>query len=113
MASSNEAELIRANLAKTGLEGQFDVLLSTSQVARGKPAPDVFLEAARQLGLRPEECYVFEDGINGVKAGIAAGCRTIMIPDLIEPTEEIVGRCAGIYPSLLDALEALRAEGPR
>ena len=113
VASSSEAELIRANLAKTGLEGQFDVLLSTSQVARGKPAPDVFLEAARQLGLRPEECYVFEDGINGVKAGIAAGCRTIMIPDLIEPTEEIMGRCAGIYPSLLDALDAIRTEGPR
>lgn len=56
VASSSEAELIRANLAKTGLEGQFDVLLSTSQVARGKPAPDVFLEAARQLGLRPEGC---------------------------------------------------------
>ena len=60
-----------------------------------------------------KDSVYIEDGINGVKAGIAAGCRTIMIPDLIEPTEEIMGRCAGIYPSLLDALDAIRTEGPR
>ena len=110
VASSSEPELIRANLEKTGLEGYFDVLLSTSQVARGKPAPDVFLRAAEELGLGPEECYVFEDGVNGVKAGIAADCRTYMIPDLIEPTAEIRERCAGVYPSLLDVLELLKAQ---
>lgn len=110
VASSSEPELIRANLSKTGLEGCFDVLLSTSQVARGKPAPDVFLEAARKLGLEPEECYVFEDGINGVKAGIAAGCHTYMIPDMIEPTAEILEQCEGVYPSLLDLLELLKTK---
>lgn len=110
VASSSEPELIRANLSKTGLEGCFDVLLSTSQVTRGKPAPDVFLEAARKLGLEPEECYVFEDGINGVKAGIAAGCHTYMIPDMIEPTAEILEQCEGVYPSLLDLLELLKTK---
>lgn len=108
VASSSEAELIRANLTKTGLAGQFDVLLSTSQVARGKPVPDVFLEAARRLGLAPGECYVFEDGINGVKAGIAAGCHTYMIPDMIPPTQEIREQCDGVFPSLLVLLEFLK-----
>ena len=105
VASSSEPELIRANLSKTGLEGQFDVLLSTSQVARGKPAPDVFLEAARRLGFMPEECFVFEDGINGVKAGIAAGCHTYIIPDILEPTAEILEQSDGVFPSLSDLLE--------
>ena len=52
---------------------------------------------------------MFEDGINGVEAGIAAGCATVMIPDLFSPTEELRANCAGIFSSLLEAKEAIEA----
>jgi len=108
VASSSELDLIRSNLERTGLSDHFTVILSASQVAHGKPAPDIFLAACEALQLTPEECYVFEDGINGVKAGIAAGCHTIMIPDIIPPTQELLEKCEGIYPSLTKALEVIK-----
>ena len=76
-------------------------------VSRSKPAPDIFLLAAQQIGCEPENCYVFEDGTNGIRAGAAAGCTTIMIPDLTPPNAQLEQLCAGIYPSLSDALNAI------
>lgn len=107
VASSSELAIIQGNLQKVGVLDKFDVIISGRQVTHGKPAPDIFLEAARQLGCEPRECYVFEDGRNGIKAGAAAGCDTIMIPDLTEPDEELRSLCVGIYPSLLDAIDAI------
>ena len=66
----------------------------------GKPAPDIFLLAAKRIDCAPKDCYVFEDSENGIRAGVAAGCRTIMVPDLIEPTEEIRKICYGVYENL-------------
>lgn len=50
-------------------------------VKQGKPAPDIYLEAARQLNVSPSECLVFEDALSGVKAGKAAGCHVVAVPD--------------------------------
>ena len=107
VASSSYPEVIRHHLVLTDVEKYFDVVLSGYDVPRGKPAPDIFQEAARRLGLEPSECYVFEDSLNGVRAGADAGCATIMVPDLVQPTEEIRLLCAGIYPTLHDALAAI------
>ena len=63
--------------------------------------------AAQRLELEPEDCYVFEDGSNGIHAGAAAGCTTVMIPDLTEPNEELKNLTAGIYDSLMEAKEAI------
>lgn len=108
VASSSRRELIERNLQMTGLRDYFDVIVSGQEVTYGKPEPDIFLLAAQRLGLPPFDCYVFEDGINGARAGIAAGCTTIMIPDLTQPTAELQRACAGIYSSLLDAQTALK-----
>ena len=110
VASSSRRSLIESNLKIAGVSQYFDAVVSGAELKSSKPAPDIFLLAAKQLGLAPEECYVFEDGYNGVRAGAAAGCSTIMIPDLSEPTEEMQSICAGIYPSLLDALKAIEEE---
>ena len=59
-------------------------------VGRGKPAPDVYLEAARRLGVAPEECLVFEDALAGVRAGAAAGCRVVAVPDARMGREEFL-----------------------
>ncbi|MGN1031113.1 MAG: HAD family hydrolase [Butyricicoccaceae bacterium] len=109
VASSSRRSLIESNLKIAGVDQYFDAVVSGIELKRSKPAPDIFLLAAEQLGLAAEDCYVFEDGYNGIRAGAAAGCTTIMIPDLSAPTEEMYSLCAAIYPSLSDALEAIRA----
>lgn len=96
VASSSFREEIEGNLKKSGLESYFEKVISGTELEHGKPAPDIFLYAANALGLKPEECYVFEDSSNGVRAGHAAGCVTIMIPDLIEPTSEITALCSKV-----------------
>lgn len=76
-----------------GIRGYFGEIVSGSEVKHGKPEPDIFLCAAGRIGCRPEECFVFEDSENGVRSGHAAGCVTIMIPDLVEPEAGICSYC--------------------
>ena len=108
IASSSSREQIESNLRMTGLRGYFDEIVSGKEVAHGKPAPDIFLRAAEQIGCRPEDCFVFEDSENGVKAGSAAGCATIMVPDLMEPSPEIRTYCSKICPDLRQAMEEIK-----
>ncbi len=80
LASSAEPEVIQATLAGLRVSGFFDVVVSGAEVERGKPAPDIFLEAARRLGVPPGACLVVEDSRNGVLAARAAGMRCVAIP---------------------------------
>jgi HAD superfamily hydrolase (TIGR01509 family) len=81
LASSSNREVIDAVLARAGLTDLFEVTVSSEEVARGKPAPDVFLEAARRLRVEPERCAAVEDSGNGIRAAHAAGMRVIAIPN--------------------------------
>lgn len=107
VASSTRRAVIEDNLRRLGILSLFNAVVSGEEVGRGKPAPDIFLLAAERIGCLPEECYVFEDSANGIRAGAAAGCTTLMIPDLTEPDDELRRLSAGVYASLLDALEAI------
>ena len=107
VASSSKRATVLHNLKQADILSYFDAVVSGDQVTHGKPAPDIFLLAAQQIGCEPENCYVFEDGINGIRAGAAAGCMTIMIPDLTPPNAQLEQLCAGIYPSLSDAMNAI------
>lgn len=109
VASSSPIKMITHNLTIGGLLTYFDAVVSAQQVEHVKPAPDIFQEAARQLGLAASECYVFEDSINGCHAGFAAGCATVMVPDLTPPTPEIERRCDAICSSLLDVRDRIAA----
>lgn len=100
VASSSTKEQIESNLKIAGIRRYFDAITSGKEVVYGKPAPDIFLLAAKRIDCDPKDCYVFEDSENGIRAGVAAGCRTIMVPDLIEPTEEIRKICYGVYENL-------------
>lgn len=100
VASSSPEAMIKRNLAHAGIDGYFKAVVSGQHVAHGKPAPDIFLLAAEKIGVDPAECYVFEDAMNGVRAGHAAGCCTIMIPDMTQPDEAIRQTADAIYPSL-------------
>lgn len=111
VASSSSEEVIRRNLKNTNTEDYIEAIVSGVGMANGKPAPDIFLKAADMLGIDPKECYVFEDAFNGVTAGYNAGARTIMIPDMSQPTDEIRAMATGgVYESLLAAKEALENE---
>ncbi len=77
VASNAEPENIDFVLDEFGLRGYFPVTVNGMQVARPKPFPDVFLEAARRLGVAPERCIVFEDSPTGVQAALAAGMRVV------------------------------------
>ena len=69
-------------------------------MTRCKPAPELFLLAAKLLDLPPQNCLVLEDSFNGVRAGRAAGCITVMVPDLSAPTQEILALCDGCCEDL-------------
>lgn len=107
VASGSPQEIIELNLKRAGLTELFDAVISGFSVPHGKPAPDIFLESAKRIGCDPKECYVFEDGANGIRAGAAAGCVTVMIPDLTAPDEELRNLCAAVFESLLDAMSAI------
>nr|WP_315986527.1 HAD family hydrolase [Microvirga sp. Mcv34] len=77
VASSSIPERIALSLRVTGLADLFDDVFSSTQVARGKPAPDLFLHAAQRMSARPDDCTVIEDSMAGVQAAIAAGMRVI------------------------------------
>lgn len=80
VASGSSPEAIEAILTGTGLDASLRTAVSADEVARGKPAPDVFLEAARRLGAVPADCVVLEDAAPGAAAAHAAGMRCIAIP---------------------------------
>ena len=97
IASSSPTDLIISNLKVSGTTDYFDIIVSGKEVEKGKPSPDIFLLAASRLDLDCKDCIIFEDSFNGIRAAHSSGAITIMIPDLIQPTEEIKSLTDGIY----------------
>ena len=81
VASSSNRPLIEAVLEAAGIADLFAAVVSSEEVERGKPAPDVYLEAARRLGVEPERCAAVEDSSNGIRSAHAAGMRLLVIPN--------------------------------
>jgi len=101
-------------LTHAGLIGHFQVMVCGDEVANGKPAPDLFLEAARRLNMPPENCVVLEDSDAGVQAAHAAGMLPVMIPDLKQPEAAIAALAYRVVPSLnsvIGLLDELDREG--
>jgi HAD superfamily hydrolase (TIGR01509 family) len=88
LASSSNREVIDLFLDVSGLAETFTTTVSSEEVARGKPSPDVYLEAARQIGVPPDRCVAVEDSGNGIRSAIAAGMRVIAIPNRDYPPGE-------------------------
>jgi HAD superfamily hydrolase (TIGR01509 family) len=107
LGTSSRAVYAHAMLWLAGIVEHFHVLVTRDLVQAGKPAPDIFLKAASLLHNEPEDCLVLEDSPNGIKAAQAARMRVIMVPDLIEPTEEMRAGCLAVCPSLIEAARSL------
>lgn len=107
VASSSSREGINRNLRFIGATKSFRAIVPTSDVSHAKPAPDIFLEAARRLGTAPSCTMVLEDSFNGVRAGAAGGFFTVMVPDLAQPDDEIRSVASRVCSSLLEVRDLL------
>ena len=89
LATASPVDRATSYLSQVGLLRYFDEVCSARQVKYGKPKPDIYLYAADKLGLAPEKCLALEDSPNGARSAAAAGCRTVLVPDLDDPSEEL------------------------
>ncbi len=112
LASSSNRPLIEVVLEKAGLADLFEATVSSEEVERGKPAPDVFLEAARRLGVPPRRCAAIEDSGNGIRAAHAAGMRVVAIPNRrYRPPAEALALADVVLESLSDLTVEVLADG--
>ncbi|HEY5105200.1 MAG TPA: HAD family phosphatase [Caulobacteraceae bacterium] len=107
IATSSPHDSVRRHLGPGGLLGRFQAVIARGDYVHGKPAPDPFLAAAAALGVAPETCLALEDSHNGVRAAHAAGMMTVMVPDLLEATDEMRGLCIAVVGTLHDVVEML------
>ena len=111
LASSTHSELVRRELQDAGFLDYFDVVIGGDMVTHSKPHPEIFLRAAEALHTLPEDCYVIEDSFNGIRASAAAGTHPLMVPDMLQPTEEILSLAERVFPSLHELLSFLLPSG--
>jgi len=104
IATSSSHETAQHHLTAHDLVERFHEIVAHGDYAAGKPAPDPYLKAAKRLGVEPRLCLALEDSHNGIRSASSAGMMTIMVPDLLKPTDEIRGLCTFV----LDDLHAVR-----
>ena len=112
LASSANRPIIDLVLDRSGLAGCFRATVSSEEVTRGKPAPDVYLEAAARLGVAPAACVAVEDSGNGLRAAAAAGMRVVAVPnrrfppapELVEAADLVVADLRELTPEALERL---------
>jgi HAD superfamily hydrolase (TIGR01509 family) len=104
LASSSNRELIDRALAVSGLAPLFRATMSSEEVPRGKPAPDVYLEIARRLGVEPKTSAAIEDSANGIRSAHAAGMRVIAIPNPAYPPPQDALELADVVLASIDEL---------
>lgn len=98
------------SLHAAGLENRFTDIVAGDQIQHGKPAPDIFLAAAKKLGVDPTECIALEDSEAGVIAASSAGMHTIMVPDVKQPAPDIAVRAYRVFSSLHEVYELIAGE---
>lgn len=101
---------VEHHLNAHGLMGRFHAILAHGDYPRPKPNPDPYLKAAEALGVAPEDCLALEDSHNGVRSASSAGMMTIMVPDMLDPTEEMHSLCVRIASDLHEVRELLAAQ---
>ncbi len=111
VASSSNRPLIDSVLAAARIADCFAATVSSEEVARGKPYPDVYLEAARRLGVPPARCTAVEDSANGIRAAAAAGMRVVAYPNRHFPPDAAALALAHTVIGSLDDLPAAAAQG--
>ena len=110
IATSSSLGSLQRNLTPHGLADRFQALITKEVQTRGKPHPDPFLQAAAALGVAPQDCLALEDSHNGVRAAHAAGMMTVMVPDMLDATQEMRTLTVRIARDLHEVRELLEAQ---
>ncbi|HEY8571804.1 HAD family phosphatase [Phenylobacterium sp.] len=108
ICTSSRRQDVDHHLGSHRLAERFHAVLANGDYPRPKPHPDPYLKAAEALGVDPADCLALEDSHNGVRAASAAGMMTIMVPDLLDPTEEMRSLCVRIARDLHEVRALLR-----
>ncbi|MBR6966935.1 MAG: HAD family phosphatase [Ruminococcus sp.] len=104
VATATPSDRTNEYLHTIGAYDYFSAMVCGDMIVNGKPAPDIYITAARELGLPPCECVAFEDSPNGITAAHAAGCHAIMIPDMTRPDNDLKPLLSAVYDSLDQAV---------
>lgn len=108
VASGSDTEVIKEYLEKTNLTSYFDIVLSSKEVKRGKPYPDIFLEICKKLNIKTEDTLVLEDSANGVQAALAGELPVINVPDLLPIPEEQQEKCIAVVDDLIQVIPFIK-----
>ncbi|MBO1324981.1 HAD family phosphatase [Acetobacter sp. TBRC 12305] len=100
IATSSSRYRAEHHLRLVGLDTRFDAIITRDDVSRGKPNPEPYLKAARTIGVEPPYCLALEDSHSGAMAAHAAGIRVIVVPDLLEPTQDVRAKALAIVRDL-------------
>ena len=110
VATATALDITKSHLTTIGVCDLFDSIVSAKNVAHGIPEPDVYLYACEQIGERPQDCMAVEDSPNGIMAAYRAELRTVMVPDLTQPDEELTKYLYACVNSLSDLCELVDKE---
>lgn len=110
VATATDYQRAEKYLKSIGVFDFFDRIVCATMVENGKPKPDIYIYASKQLGLKPQECIALEDSPNGIMAGFSAGCKTIMIPDLTQPDDELKAMTYAVCDRLDLVIDVLKRQ---
>jgi HAD superfamily hydrolase (TIGR01509 family) len=110
IATSSSLAAVRQSLGPHSLVDRFHALITRDLQTRGKPHPEPFLKAAEALGIAAQDCLALEDSHNGVRSASSAGMMTVMVPDMLDPTEEMESLCVRVARDLHEVRELLEAQ---
>ena len=110
IATSSSLAAVQRSLGPHGLLDRFDAFITRDSQVQGKPHPEPFLKAAAALGVAPQDCLALEDSHNGVRSASSAGMMTVMVPDMLDPTEEMRGLTVRIARDLHEVRDLLAAQ---
>lgn len=108
VASSTRRELVVKELTDAKLIEYFDILVCGDMVTHSKPHPEIFLTACEELKVKPEKAFAIEDSFNGIRSAHAGKLMPIMVPDMVEPTDEIRALCTCVFPDMGAVLNFLQ-----
>lgn len=107
LASSTKVQTVTDQLRDAGILDYFEVVIGGDMIKHSKPDPEIFIKAAGQLEIDITEAFIIEDSYNGIRAAHSAGAMPLMVPDLIEPNEEISALCHKIFKDLTEVRDYL------
>jgi HAD superfamily hydrolase (TIGR01509 family) len=110
IASSTMREKVLEYCNKANVTQYFQTFICGDMVEKCKPDPQIYLTTAQVLGIAPSRCMVLEDSPNGCLSAIRAGMKTVMVPDQVQPTEELRAKLAACVPTLRDVIPLLKEE---